>query len=160
MGPVTKHQATAYRPNRQIKGDCCPTGLTMRLRRRLLQLLALLAMGLGLYVLWYTGLVLRLQHHNPTQSAYMERAEAQGQVQQAWRDYDQISDHLKRAVLISEDARFTEHTGFDWDGIRYAIKRNMEAGKPVAGGPPLPSSSPRTCISPASAPICARPRKP
>ena len=37
-------------------------------------------------------------------------------------------------MLISEDARFTEHTGFDWDGIRYAIKRNMEAGKPVAGG--------------------------
>ncbi|WP_233552429.1 MULTISPECIES: monofunctional biosynthetic peptidoglycan transglycosylase [Alcanivorax] len=106
----------------------------MRLRRRFGQLLALLAMGLGLYVLWYTGLVMRLQHHNPTQSAYMERAEAQGKVQQSWRDYDQISDYLKRAVLISEDARFTEHTGFDWDGIRYAIKRNMEAGKPVAGG--------------------------
>jgi monofunctional biosynthetic peptidoglycan transglycosylase len=37
-------------------------------------------------------------------------------------------------VLISEDARFMEHIGFDWRGIRHAIERNEEAGRPVAGG--------------------------
>ncbi len=40
----------------------------------------------------------------------MHRAQEQGNVQQYWRDYDQISDYLKRAVLISEDAHFTQHT--------------------------------------------------
>ena len=106
----------------------------MTLRRRLLKLLALLAMLAALYPLWYLGQVLRLQSHNPTQSAYMSRAQEQGEVHYYWRDYEQISDYLKRAVLISEDAQFTRHGGFDWPGIRYALKRNLEAGKPVAGG--------------------------
>lgn len=106
----------------------------MTFRRRLLHLLALLGVVAALYPLWHLGLALRLQHHNPEQSAYMDRARAQGQVRYQWRDYDQISDYLKRAVLISEDAQFTRHGGFDWPGIRYALKRNLEAGKPVAGG--------------------------
>lgn len=106
----------------------------MTFRRRLLKLLVLLAMVAALYPLWYLGQVLRLQHHNPTDSAYMSRALEQGQVHHEWRDYDQISDYLKRAVLISEDAQFIRHGGFDWPGIRYALKRNLEAGKPVAGG--------------------------
>lgn len=106
----------------------------MTLRRRLLKLLALLTMVAALYPLWYLGQALRLQTHNPTHSAYMSRAEEQGKVHHDWRDYEQISDYLKRAVLISEDAQFTHHGGFDWPGIRYALKRNLEAGKPVAGG--------------------------
>ncbi|MCK0154045.1 monofunctional biosynthetic peptidoglycan transglycosylase [Alcanivorax sp. S6407] len=106
----------------------------MTFRRRLLKLLALLAMLAALYPLWYLGQVLRLQSHNPEHSAYMSRAQAQGTVHYEWRDYDQISDYLKRAVLISEDAQFIRHGGFDWPGIRYALKRNLEAGKPVAGG--------------------------
>ncbi|MEE3322061.1 MAG: monofunctional biosynthetic peptidoglycan transglycosylase [Pseudomonadota bacterium] len=106
----------------------------MTLRRRLLKLLVLLALLAALYPLWHLGLALRLQTHNPEHSAYMSRAEAQGKVRHEWRDYEQISDYLKRAVLISEDAQFTRHGGFDWAGIRYALKRNLEAGEPVAGG--------------------------
>ena len=106
----------------------------MTLRYRALQCLALLFVIFALSQLWYLGQVLRLQHHNPEGSAYMQRAKAQGRVQQYWRDYDQISDYLKRSVLISEDAQFTRHSGFDWQGIRYALRRNKEAGKPVAGG--------------------------
>ncbi|MGB1466149.1 MAG: monofunctional biosynthetic peptidoglycan transglycosylase [Alcanivorax nanhaiticus] len=106
----------------------------MTRRQRLSKLLALIVMVAALYPLWYLGQVLWLQHHNPQQSAYMNRAKEQGQVHYYWRDYDQISDYLKRAVLISEDAQFTRHGGFDWPGIRYALKRNLEAGKPVAGG--------------------------
>ncbi|MCG8394981.1 MAG: monofunctional biosynthetic peptidoglycan transglycosylase [Pseudomonadales bacterium] len=106
----------------------------MTLRYRLLQFLALIFVAFTLYLLWYLGQALRLQYHNPEESAYMLRAREQGQVQQYWRDYDQISDYLKRAVLISEDSHFTRHSGFDWQGIRYALKRNLEAGKPVAGG--------------------------
>ena len=78
--------------------------------------------------------VLELRDHNPDDTAFMERAREHGAVRYEWRDYEQIADDLKRAVLISEDARFMEHIGFDWRGIRHAIERNEEAGRPVAGG--------------------------
>ena len=79
--------------------------------------------------------VLELRDHNPDDTAFMERAREHGAVRYEWRDYEQIADDLKRAVLISEDARFMEHIGFDWRGIRHAIERNEEAGRPVAGRP-------------------------
>mgnify|MGYP003132663525 FL=1 len=78
--------------------------------------------------------VLELRNQNPDDTAFMERARAHGAVRYEWRNYEQIADDLKRAVLISEDARFMEHIGFDWRGIRHAIERNEEAGRPVAGG--------------------------
>ena len=78
--------------------------------------------------------VLELRDQNPDDTAFMERAREHGTVRYEWRDYEQIADDLKRAVLISEDARFMEHIGFDWRGIRHAIERNEEAGRPVAGG--------------------------
>jgi monofunctional biosynthetic peptidoglycan transglycosylase len=78
--------------------------------------------------------VLELRDHNPDDTAFMERAREHGAVRYEWRDYEQIADDLKRAVLISEDARFMEHIGFDWRGIRHSIERNEEAGRPVAGG--------------------------
>jgi monofunctional glycosyltransferase len=41
-----------------------------------------------------------------------------------WVDYDQISPHLKRAVMASEDAGFVEHGGVDWDAIQAAWQKN------------------------------------
>lgn len=35
-------------------------------------------------------------------------------LQKSWADLDQISPHLVRSVLSSEDARFCEHRGIDW----------------------------------------------
>ena len=32
------------------------------------------------------------------------------------------------------DAKFSEHDGFDWDGIQKAIEKNQKKGKVVAGG--------------------------
>lgn len=55
-------------------------------------------------------------------------------IQHQWRDYDDISEYLKRAVVISEDGKFMQHHGFDWDGIQHAIERNKDKGKVVAGG--------------------------
>lgn len=78
--------------------------------------------------------VLELRDHNPGDTAFMKRARQHGTVRHEWRDYEQIADDLKRAVLISEDARFMEHIGFDWRGIRHAMERNEEAGRLVAGG--------------------------
>jgi monofunctional glycosyltransferase len=48
-----------------------------------------------------------------------------------WVPYARISDNLKRAVITSEDARFAEHEGVDWDAIEKAYENNekVAAGK-------------------------------
>ncbi len=54
---------------------------------------------------------------------------------QQWSDYGRISEHLKRAVIASEDAGFTRHGGVDWDALEKAFARNQRAarGKLVGG---------------------------
>ena len=51
-----------------------------------------------------------------------------------WVPYTQISVNLKKALIASEDAGFAEHSGFDWNGIKYAMKRNKQSGEVKAGG--------------------------
>lgn len=55
-------------------------------------------------------------------------------IQQTWRDYDDISNNFKHAILAAEDAKFMQHHGFDIQGIQDALARNSEQGKIVAGG--------------------------
>ncbi|WP_434776943.1 monofunctional biosynthetic peptidoglycan transglycosylase [Neisseria sp. Ec49-e6-T10] len=55
-------------------------------------------------------------------------------LQYKWVSYGDISINLKRALIASEDARFTQHEGFDWAGIQYAMKKNAQTGKVSAGG--------------------------
>src|SRR5437667_1987780 len=53
---------------------------------------------------------------------------------QKWADYERISIHLTRAMIIAEDAKCVEHEGFDWEGIQRAMDKNQRRGKFVAGG--------------------------
>ena len=46
---------------------------------------------------------------------------------QQWMPYDRISPNLKRAVIASEDAGFTEHSGVEWDALEKAWERNQKA---------------------------------
>jgi monofunctional biosynthetic peptidoglycan transglycosylase len=46
---------------------------------------------------------------------------------QDWRPAGQISNHLKRAVIASEDSTFADHGGVDWDAIEKAWGRNQRA---------------------------------
>jgi len=74
------------------------------------------------------------------QSTTFQRSEAwriathKGQLRwrQEWRDYAQISDHLKRAVIASEDGSFTNHDGVDWEAIEKAWERNTQAEERAA----------------------------
>lgn len=68
------------------------------------------------------------------QSTTFERSEAWRLTQdgrlrwrQQWRDHDRISDHLKRAVIASEDDGFASHDGVDWEAIEHAWERNAKA---------------------------------
>lgn len=51
---------------------------------------------------------------------------------QQWVGYDQISDHLKRAVIASEDDSFAWHEGVDWDSMEKAWQKNAAAEERAA----------------------------
>lgn len=79
--------------------------------------------------------------HNPTTTAFMEarlgviRATKPAAIlKQVWVPYEKISTQLKRAILVAEDDKFTDHDGFDWQGIQKAMEKNERRGKVVAGG--------------------------
>ena len=46
---------------------------------------------------------------------------------QQWVNYEDISNNVKRAVITSEDAEFTEHSGVDWKALEAAAERNARA---------------------------------
>lgn len=107
------------------------------LRKALLLLFALVC----LYQLWIAGHILWWVKHDPDSSAFMEQRlddlqedNPEARLQQRWVDYKHISPHLKRALIAAEDAKFTDHDGFDWEGIQHAYEKNLKQGKIVAGG--------------------------
>lgn len=55
-------------------------------------------------------------------------------IKHQWCDYDQISDYVKHAVVAAEDGKFLQHNGFDWAGMQFALERNKDKGRVVAGG--------------------------
>ena len=85
--------------------------------------------------LWFLGHIVYWEHFNPKSTAFMERyLEKPGaKVRHAWVPYERISEHLKRAVIAAEDARFLDHEGFDWEAIQQAMQKNERRGKVVAG---------------------------
>lgn len=105
-----------------------------------LTLLVLLAL-FCLWQVWLFGWVLWWNHHNPTMTHFMSLRleelrdkDPKARIYQQWVPYRQISPHLKRALIASEDANFVDHEGFDWDGIQNAIEKNQARGHVVAGG--------------------------
>jgi monofunctional biosynthetic peptidoglycan transglycosylase len=64
-----------------------------------------------------------------------------------WVADDAISAHLKRAVIASEDAGFTEHGGVDWEAIQGAWQKNErrqeQAEKRAARQPQQPVREPK-----------------
>jgi monofunctional biosynthetic peptidoglycan transglycosylase len=79
--------------------------------------------------------------HNPTTPSFMrhqleiiQEKKPDAKLQQQWVPYDKISNQLKRAIIASEDANFSEHDGVDWDAMEKAYEKNTKKGKIVRGG--------------------------
>ena len=80
-------------------------------------------------------------------------ARASGPWHQQWVPYAQISEHLKRAVIASEDDGYRDHDGVDWDAVEKAWQKNSRAqeqasrragaapGKPPARAPKVVGGS-------------------
>lgn len=94
-----------------------------------------------LYQLWIFAHIAWWVQHNPATSAFMDQRllmmqnkHPDAELRHQWVPYAKISNNLKRAMIASEDAKFVDHEGFDWDGIQKAYEKNMKKGKIVAGG--------------------------
>jgi monofunctional glycosyltransferase len=105
------------------------------------RLLILAVLGVLAVQLWYFGWIAYWKYENPRQTAFMARElerlqtrNPKAQLRHEWRPYERISNHLKRAVITSEDARFVEHEGVDWDAVQKAYEENLKRGRPVKGG--------------------------
>jgi monofunctional biosynthetic peptidoglycan transglycosylase len=52
----------------------------------------------------------------------------------SWRALDRISPYLQHAAVLSEDGRFWQHEGVDWDAIEYAAEKNWKRRRFAVGG--------------------------
>lgn len=90
---------------------------------------------------WIFGHVLWWRSHNPSETAFMseqrdrlQQKNPDAELRHKWVPYNRISPSLKQALVASEDAKFLEHEGFDWEGIQTAWEKNVKKGRIVAGG--------------------------
>jgi monofunctional biosynthetic peptidoglycan transglycosylase len=105
----------------------------------LLRWLGLCALALLALQLFFVGRIALMASVAPQSTAF-QRSEA-WRIQsengalpwhQQWVDYSDISDHLKRAVIASEDDSFSNHDGIDWDALEKAREKNAKAEKKAA----------------------------
>jgi len=85
--------------------------------------------------------IIFLNFMNPGLTSMMKyrikEAKKQGKeytIHQKWIDYRKISPNLIRAVVIAEDEKFWEHSGFDFEGIKTALEYNLKKKKILRGG--------------------------
>jgi len=82
-----------------------------------------------------------LRTTNPATTAFIElrarEARAAGRAPrrvQAWVRYSAISQHLKRAVLVAEDAAFWQHEGVDFEQLQESLEADWARGRFLRGG--------------------------
>jgi monofunctional biosynthetic peptidoglycan transglycosylase len=112
-----------------------------RLGRALAWLVAAVLLATFALQLYFFAMLGWWRSHDPETTSFMRSALAElrertptAQLQQHWVPYREISDNLKRAVITSEDATFTEHNGVDWEAIEKAYENNQKHGKKIKGG--------------------------
>jgi len=104
---------------------------------------AIVSLIAGWLVYEYSSLpdVSILKKHNPRTTALMELRDQEYRVSRAkpvrryiWASYNAISEHLKKAIIISEDASFYSHRGVDFFELKEAIQRDFEERGLKRGG--------------------------
>lgn len=90
---------------------------------------------------WFFAQLLWWKWNNPVITSFMsirlnelKEKNPHAKLQHQWIEYNNISIHLKRAVIAAEDGKFLQHDGFDWEGMEHALKKNQQRGKRTAGG--------------------------
>lgn len=101
----------------------------------------LLVIVLAITQAGHVAQVIRLRDGDPVVSRFMQReAQRLAQIGRAdrfrheWVPYAAVSDAMKQAVIIAEDARFVDHFGIDWAAIRRAWLTNLARDEIAFGG--------------------------
>lgn len=105
--------------------------------KRLLRWLGLLLAG---WLVFSIGSVLLMRWVDPPTSAFMLRDRSIAFINDdkhyrfshQWVDWSQISGNVKVAVIASEDQKFAEHWGFDFESMQKAWQQNQR-GRKVRG---------------------------
>jgi len=107
-------------------------------------LLVTFLVGAGYYFYFSLPDVSPLRHKNPSTTALMELREREykkqnirGLRQQIWAPYGAVSEHIKKAILVSEDAAFFSHKGVDMTELKAALKKDLETLSFSRGGSTL-----------------------
>ena len=74
---------------------------------------------------WYTPVMLKYSVQYRKVEDYHTR--------QKWVPIEQMSPALIQAVIASEDNRFCEHKGFDWQEMERMLTQHQEKGKKIRG---------------------------
>lgn len=96
--------------------------------------LALILLWYTLHILWWKWLPVHTTAFMRSDEIKLQAKDPKAVIKHEWVDYANISNHIKRAVITSEDANFEEHEGVDWEAIQKARAKNAKRGKVVAGG--------------------------
>jgi monofunctional glycosyltransferase len=82
-----------------------------------------------------------LKKENPSSTALMELRKEQAaednkkySIRQKWVRFQDIPEMLKKAVRITEDASFYDHSGMDFVEFWESVKKNIEQGEFARGG--------------------------
>ena len=98
---------------------------------RLLAMLAVATLALQLYFAARIGLMRVVAPASTTfqrSEIYRLATETHALLwSEQWVPRERIADSLRRAVIASEDAGFTDHSGVEWDAIEKAWNRNQKA---------------------------------
>lgn len=91
-------------------------------------------------VLW----VLAYRFINPPTTATMvaDKLSGRGAVRD-WLAIEQIDRDMVRAAIAAEDGKFCQHSGFDYEAIENAMKRNASGGK-IRGGSTISQQTAKT----------------
>lgn len=114
--------------------------------RYFLYLFYLLIFAVTGFVLYVTYIFLsqpnveHLVDTNPTTTAFIEYRKEEAldkgdtlQIDHQWISIKELPRQLRRTIIISEDASFWVHKGFDWYELENALRDRFEEGKPLRG---------------------------
>jgi len=115
----------------------------MKMFRWPFKIIILIVFVYFVYIIIYPFMVdvSSLKKKNPELTAMMKyRIEQWGKkgkkikIKKIWMPLNRISPYLVKAVLIGEDDKFYRHSGFDIDGIKKAIEKDIREKKLKYGG--------------------------
>ncbi len=123
-------------------------------------LLAAALLATAGYLLWLPD-VTEYRNKNPKATSFMLIKERQARARgeklprvMIWRSLDGISEHLRHAVLVSEDDGFYRHKGIDWESTKKALEEDWKKKRLARGGSTITQQLARNLyLSPSKNPL-------